>query len=513
MVIDVNGMSHKPKGLPARVAGNYDGKADATTDADIRMPLFDESRRMSTLLEDRLPLDPDRTLKAPTLDETDDAEDIRRKLARYLYKGLSRQTDLESLADRNVKAVWPDATPYVGGRPEADRHLRYLTEKNGCEFRAWAADDGKRVIFVSLGAPKASLNRVGYLFRDTGLGADTTTLGDLMAANVILDRMGDGKDHKTLGERILKGDSTLSAVFRPLGWNMFRAACDDLHLDLPDCPDSREDAITWANDALRRLDGLDGANYSKVMLTRQITHYRRWLDVLPEAGEFRAAADDIFGTERNVMANRMWKHRLEHSKSATVWQDKRNPDPKHVEAGRRSTFAEDFTRIEVDDDVDLARFADLSQEWGKYRNLLPSQKEEATLRFRYTGRHHAYGTYHPHALNIAVDPRHPDSFTHEYFHHLDHTLGERDLSLDPEFKPIIDRYQATVDQSQMSGNADHWMAPTEILARCAETWMSRHGGDGSSLLKTREDYATRWEYAPFQGMEDEIDRVMGRLFS
>ena len=237
------------------------------------------------------------------------------------------------------------------------------------------------------------------------------------------------------------------------------------------------------------------------------------LGLVDAGNKFRDSIGNILETESNLRANRDWKRKRSDGSNATVFVDKKNQNQAHVDAGRTSAFARDFGHIEVDNDVDLKHFKQLGSEYEKYEKLLPAAHAVADLRFRYTGRHRATGTYHPEFRNIAVDPRHPASFTHEYFHHLDATTANHDLSLDPEFKPILDHYRRTVDTSQMAGsNPDRYLAPTEVFARCAETWMSRHGGDGSSFLEPKETYGTRFDYAPFKDQDQQIDRFFGRLF-
>lgn len=213
------------------------------------------------------------------------------------------------------------------------------------------------------------------------------------------------------------------------------------------------------------------------------------------------------------MANRRWARRRAAGSSATVFEDKRECDAAHRAAGPASPFAADFDRIEIDDDVDLDRFARLGDDWLRLRPLLPAMRARAALRFRYTGRHRAAGVYHPAHRNIAVDPRHPSVFVHELMHHLDHTTAGHDLSLDPPFRPILDAYREGLDRTRITGDPNRWLAPTEVFARAGELWVSRRGGDGSALLATAAEYASRWDYAPFKGMEADIDRVFDALFA
>lgn len=517
MVIDNQNMSHRPKGLPAQVAGTYDGKTRQYTDTDRLQPIFDQTSRLTTLIEDTLPLNPDRTSKPPVYDPLDDQKKIRIKLGRYLVNNLQPDTDRQQLVDENIRILYPTIQPLNTSDREAQDHIHWLEQKTGQHVYAYQSLSPRVLLFIVDGPSKAMTNRIGYSFVQSKRSLHTMSLADLMATRLITDRMSLPDDQRDKLIRTVLGEKNrmnLTQQFSPYPSTILDTFTKDTNMTFTPCPNDPIQAEVWCEQTISQvMNGVDGQDWSKNMIRRELESYQRSLRQLPLSNAYVNAVRDLFDSERQVMANRHWQQRLVNSKTATVWQDKKNPDPTHVQAARQSLFAQDFTRIEVDDDVDLTRFAQLNTEWESYRQLLPQQIEPATLRFRYTGRHHAYGVYHPFARNIAVDPRHPSSFTHEYFHHLDHTLDSRMLSLDPRFQPIIHRYEQLVDQNQMSGNTDHWLAPTEIFARAAETWMSRHGGDGSSLLKTRGEYETRWEYMPFLGAEQMIDNFMDSLFN
>lgn len=92
--------------------------------------------------------------------------------------------------------------------------------------------------------------------------------------------------------------------------------------------------------------------------------------------------------------------------------------------------------------------------------------------------------------------------------------GAHEVSLDPAFTPILDHYRSTVDRTRMGGaDPDRWLAPAEVFARAAETWMSRRGGDGSSLLDSRDTYDSAWDYAPFKDIREDVDRFFDDRFA
>lgn len=484
---------------------------------------FDPEERVSTLLEERLPLNADRTGKVPTLDPDDDSVKARTKLGRYLYNSLDENADREALADDTVQGLWPDATRLDTWDDEIQRHADNDKSKTGSKDQVYELADG-RILFVNLGPHKAAVNRINYRFRKSGRSLDTTNLADMLATREIVDGMNDlGPDRDKTIRAILDDNRktwshfTLNIKGMPDGTTISNLIEEYTGTKLGEPPEDLDGAKAWWNRAKTIADDYDakhkgpydGMYSAKVHIDRAIPE----LDMVTPSKEFRKSVGNILNTEQNVRANHDWRKKQSSPTNATVFTDKKNQDSEHVEAGRSSEFAKDFGHIEVDNDVDLQRFKTLSTEYSKYKRLLPAQSEPADLRFRYTGRHHATGVYHPGFVNIAVDPRHPDSFTHEYFHHLDFTKSDHELSLDPDFKPILDHYRKTVDREQIQGtNPDRYLAPTEVFARCGETWLSRHGGDGSSFLKSKETYATRFDYAPFKGQEERIDRLFGRLF-
>lgn len=485
---------------------------------------FDEDERLSTLLEEHLPLDFNRRMKVPTLDPDDDSVKARTKLGRYLYNSLDENADRESLADETVYALWPDATRYDGDDSDVALHMRLDEEKTGSKDIAYELPD-ERYLFVNLGPHKAAVNKFNYRFRKSGRDLDTTNLADMLATREIVNGMDElGPDPSDTIRTILDDDRRSWSHYKlnikgmPNADQTIAVIEKKTGIKLGPPSDDLDDAKKWWNHAKSIVDKYEEENKDRPydeMRIIQTTVERAipQLDMVGPAKSFRNSVSNILNTESNVRANRDWQRKQSSETNATVFVDKKHQDPAHVEAGRNSSFAKDFGHIEIDNDVDLERFKALGSEYSKYKHLLPPQTETANLRFRYTGRHNATGVYHPGFVNIAVDPRHPASFTHEYFHHMDFTKSDHELSLDPDFKPILDHCRATVDREQMAGtNPDRYLAPTEVFARCAETWMSRHGGDGSSFLESKETYQTQFDYVPFKGYENQIDRLFGRLF-
>lgn len=470
--------------------------------------------RVVTLLQDRLPLDPDRRLKVPIIRPGDDMVAVRRRLGRYLYDSMEKDTDRKALAEATANAIWPGCTPIDRDTDaEIARDLKRTESKAGSPAIALRHPAG-RILIIGLGPHKPMPARIDYRYRISKRTADTVSLPSLLAARMIMEHMANPDPEGPIRD-LLTDDRHTWQYFRT---NMNRrlegvdglvVSCNIRGVSLPDPPEAGDAKALLAWTAVAGLIGLDCDDERAKVLLAERLEWVRW------TAELRLAAETILRVESDWRMNRDLAHRTESGISATVFEDKKHRDPKHDAAGQASPFAMDFDRIEVDDDVDLALFARLGAEWEAVKPAVPVSGTRAALRFRYTGRHRADGVYHTGLDAIAVDPRHPASFGHELMHHLDHTWGGTDLSLDPLFRPLLDHYRETVDVSRMKGaNPDRWLAPAEAFARAGEIWLHmRLDGAENSLLSDGGHYGTDWAYAPYRDRRDEITSVFDRLFA
>lgn len=193
---------------------------------------------------------------------------------------------------------------------------------------------------------------------------------------------------------------------------------------------------------------------------------------------------------------------------ARVFEQKKNVPQTHLDAAEASTFATtgDFRHVEVDADTDLDKLAQVGAEYQQLRRHLPKTGSTPALRFRKTGRHQAHGVYHPHVDNIAVDPRSPSAFLHEYTHHLDHTAGGRNLSSEDDFRSILRGAKQAVARSgdpALSKKADYYRTPTEIHARTMEMYW-HWKNPGTSLNGDETKYSTDAAYTTLAPMKDQI---------
>ncbi len=390
--------------------------------------------RVVALLQDRLPLDPERRLKVPIIRPGDDMVAVRRRLGRYLYDSLEKDTDREALAKATANAIWPGCTP-IGRDTDAEiaRDLRRTESKTGSPAIALRHPAG-RIILIGLGPHKPMLARIDYRYRISKRTVDTVSLPSLLAARMIMEHMANPDPEGPIRDILSDNRHTWQYFHTNMdrrfeGIHGLVVSCATHGVRLPDPPEPGDAKALLAWTAGAGAIGLDCDDARVKGLLAERLEWVRW------TAELRLAAETILRVESDWRMNRDLAHRTESGVSATVFEDKKHRDPKHDAAGQVSPFAANFDRIEVDDDMDLALFARLGAEWEALRPVVPVSGTRAALRFRYTGRHRADGVYYTGLDAIAVDPRHPASFGHELMHHLDHTWGPSDLSLDPLFRP------------------------------------------------------------------------------
>lgn len=354
------------------------------------------AERITTLLQDRLPLDPDRRLKVPAIRPEDDMVTVRRRLGRYLYDSLAKDTDRETLAVGTANMIWPGCEP-VDRETDAEiaRDLRRTESKTGSPAIALHHPAG-RIIIIGLGPHKPMLARIDYRYRLSKRTVDTVSLPSLLAARMIMGHMADPDPEREIRD-MLSDDRHTWQYFRT---NMDRrfdgicglvVSCATHGVRLPDPPEPGDAKALLAWTAGAGAIGLDCDDARVKGLLAERLEWVRW------TAELRLAAETILRVESDWRMNRDLARRTEAGASATVFEDKKHRDPKHDEAGQASPFAADFDRIEVEDDVDLDLFARLGVEWEALRPVVPVSR--GPRRFAVPihgtpqgGRHLPYGT-------------------------------------------------------------------------------------------------------------------------
>lgn len=213
------------------------------------------------------------------------------------------------------------------------------------------------------------------------------------------------------------------------------------------------------------------------------------------ARALRDAARSRWDVEACHEENRRYAEHAEHI--AGVFDDKKQCDEAHRAAAKSGYVARSFKHVEIDDEVDLARYGKLACELEarmKSRELPQIATDEHELRFRKCGRHRALGLYSPRRKAVAVDPRAPRSLLHEFAHAYDFEHGQ--LSASAEFRPIVKAFAQAYDpKSKSGGKADYYRSPAEVFARSWETYAARHGF-GGSFVEALDTYEASPAYAP-----------------
>jgi hypothetical protein len=255
---------------------------------------------------------------------------------------------------------------------------------------------------------------------------------------------------------------------------MRRLIADALGTDLDDSDEPQLPKLSAAMDEATP----EQINAARAALVEEGTkinsHYVKMLDRALIARTYNDFIQSSMERIVDVQQQRRYERDFAERDSATVYQQKKYIPESHVEAAAQSVFATsgDFAHVEIDESVELELMQRIEAEWAILREALPHSDMKADLRFRKTGRHKAAGIYHPTKHNIAVDPRHPSSFVHEYFHHLDYTLGAdadtRQLSLSEDFADILHGVQRKMRSIGGIDKLDYYTTPTEVFARGGE---------------------------------------------
>ncbi|NMM97539.1 hypothetical protein G1C97_0488 [Bifidobacterium sp. DSM 109959] len=420
-----------------------------------------------------------------------------------------------------------------------------------------------RVIFVTRGKRVAKNMYPNAYFRGTGQNLRSLNFGSVLAASAVareMDRepgLAPSARADTVQVMLQPGrDSRWAAANHAWAWGPGSISSDntDWYLDdvrdrlrrsgvdptgfptLTRNPDGSIPDPGTAVDYRRRVDEWCDARISEVRdpsgkPTNQVAYLeriqrdtKRWaapatLATEDAHGRYRRAIGNILDDESNGQMNRMYAKRANSASRAKVFEYKKNRDEEHDMAVRSSSFARIFggRHMELDDSADLDKFHRLDREFDGWSRALPEQVDHDTnFRFRFTGNHNATGLYFPGMKEVIVDPRHPDSLTHEYFHNLDYTKArDGQLSMDPTFRGIVRDYKNNIDRKAMGGtNPERYLAPTEVFARAGELYMRwKHPDSGSSFLKTKETYETRFDYAPLLKHKQEIIQLFDSMFN
>ena len=493
--------------------------------------------RIESLMGDELHLDSERTASLPTVGPDDDVSQITRKLIGYV--GRTQATD--DLDDAQVAAMLG-----LTLHPETTDMPANLRREFGLSTDARivvAVDAEGRAVYLSVGN---DLKRTGcYRSRYGGPYWRVENLAPQLVARTYrdkllaqhpeldereVDRMFDrltdkryaAKDYKNLwsesvlpmdkvrfmgaailleqaadGEPITGSYDEAQAIFQ----RVTAMPADEIRSHLARCQTAQ--SPTGASVYTVGLAYVDTASI-EADVNGTSDHARR--AAMNRA--YRELLTEELATESDFALQRKYVRDNDAAHSATVFEQKQHIPATHLAAAESGYFKEsgDFRHVELDADTDLDKLRQVEREYEHLRRFLPKTGHTPTLRFRKTGRHNAQGVYHPHVDNIAVDPRHPSAFVHEFIHHVDHTVGEKNVSSGDGFRPILRAAQqqlAVTDAPHIKKKLDYYRTPTEVLSRTAELYF-HWKSPGVSLNDDDVRYGTDEAYTTLAPLRDQI---------
>ena len=273
--------------------------------------------------------------------------------------------------------------------------------------------------------------------------------------------------------------------------------------------------------------------------------------------DFEGAVNHIAFVEHNFVLNQKYS-RQSSATIATIHSDKKYQDS---ELNKSTIFNQlGFRKVEVDTqkyegkEFDYSLFRKVEEDFSEICNKLPHASAQPELKFRKLGKHKATGLYAPFLNILAVDVRNTESFIHEYGHYLDYKHGDKageSYSLDDNFEHIITAYSnnfkiiskkkeddlltrlmkaskesipsvVSLEEKRLSSELellnqtekmfDYFTTPTEIFARGFELWVFETITSNSSLLKSKEEYSNRIEYASFNGIKESLFAFFATIF-
>lgn len=178
--------------------------------------------------------------------------------------------------------------------------------------------------------------------------------------------------------------------------------------------------------------------------------------------------------------------RKETSDYAKSFITKKNINKETLKAMEESPLNNYFGYVEFDNDVDLHKAADLTEEFiaVKETYLCGIDSSDNCIRFRKLGNHKALGLYYPGFKCLCVDISSPSSLLHEYAHLIDYCYG--DLSKKSDFSEIRRAYERNLRSLMSEDKAfrelmckgtkyglDYYLKPTEVFARSFEIYCAR----------------------------------------
>lgn len=241
---------------------------------------------------------------------------------------------------------------------------------------------------------------------------------------------------------------------------------------------------------------------------------------------------DYLADTYNLVIEQHFERDLDKQTHARAWEQKKQINKETRAMMDKTQLKQYFKAVELDNDVDLDLYKQLSPEMMRLLKIMPAGDQKPILRLRKLGNYKAKGMYVPSKNTLVVDFRRPGeiyqnmadgtgtagytSFVHEYGHYLDRhlTADDKPLSIQPEFRKILQAYQRNFDVktkgTPLEKHAGYFKTPTEVFARAFEIYVKQAGLKSNLIADSYHSLEYRCIDLPiYQDLKAYFDKLPG----
>lgn len=241
---------------------------------------------------------------------------------------------------------------------------------------------------------------------------------------------------------------------------------------------------------------------------------------------------DYLADTYNLVIEQHFERDLDKQTHARAWEQKKQINKETRAMMDKTQLKQYFKAVELDNDVDLDLYKQLSPEMMRLLKIMPAGDQKPILRLRKLGNYKAKGMYVPSKNTLVVDFRRPGeiyqnmadgtgtagytSFVHEYGHYLDRhlTADDKPLSIQPEFRKILQAYQRNFDAktkgTPLEKHAGYFKTPTEVFARAFEVYTKQAGLKSNLIADSYHSLEYRCIDLPiYQDLKAYFDKLPG----
>lgn len=241
---------------------------------------------------------------------------------------------------------------------------------------------------------------------------------------------------------------------------------------------------------------------------------------------------DYLADTYNLVIEQHFERDLDKQTHARAWEQKKQINKETRAMMDKTQLKQYFKAVELDNDVDLDLYKQLSPEMMRLLKIMPAGDQKPILRLRKLGNYKAKGMYVPSKNTLVVDFRRPGeiyqnmadgtgtagytSFVHEYGHYLDRhlTADDKPLSIQPEFRKILQAYQRNFDvktkRTPLEKHAGYFKTPTEVFARAFEIYVKQAGLKSNLIADSYHSLEYRCIDLPiYQDLKAYFDKLPG----